>query len=232
MTLDEIAYNIKNLVSGGIHGEDSNISLRQIKAMIHYHRAQLLLKYTDSGRYLSEKLYSYKRSAITDGYIDLPEMVGFPNNRALVSCTAENASQGASTNLSFSTSIPVFNEEDAKFHMHSRFMNDKIMGVIDGDLSRLRFFQEGEPSSGYVVMIKYIAAKPADDDMGYPLPDELVAILTETILAKEFQIMLNVGNDIKNNTIDDRVPAGPSASSRRPKEQADADAHRMKSRRR
>ena len=49
MTLDEIAYNIKNLVSGGIHGEDSNISLRQIKAMIHYHRAQLLLKYTDGG---------------------------------------------------------------------------------------------------------------------------------------------------------------------------------------
>ena len=42
MTLNEIAYNIKNIVERGIAGEDSNLSIRQIKSMVDYHRAQLL----------------------------------------------------------------------------------------------------------------------------------------------------------------------------------------------
>ena len=44
ITLNEIAYNIKNLVEGGISGEDSNLSIRQIKHMVDYHRANLLTK--------------------------------------------------------------------------------------------------------------------------------------------------------------------------------------------
>tara|TARA_Y100000004_G_C8938006_1_gene422940 strand:+ start:196 stop:903 length:708 start_codon:yes stop_codon:yes gene_type:complete len=209
MTLDEIAFNIKNIVEGGIHGTDSNISTRQIKGMIHYHRAQLLTKYTDSGRYLSEKLYSYKREAITDGYIDLPEMVGFPNNRALVSVMLEGVSGGA--NLSDATIVPVFTEEDAQFHLQSRFspVNNQIYGVIDGSQSRINFFfNEGiteYEDANAIVSIKYIASKPEDGKMGYPLPDELVATLVETVLSKEFNVMLTVGKDYTNNSVDDNI---------------------------
>ena len=209
MTLDEIAFNIKNIVEGGIHGTDSNISTRQIKGMIHYHRAQLLTKYTDSGRYLSEKLYSYKREAITDGYIDLPEMVGFPNNRALVSVMLEGVSGGA--NLSDATIVPVFTEEDAQFHLQSRFspVNNEIYGVIDGSQSRINFFfNEGiteYEDANAIVSIKYIASKPEDGKMGYPLPDELVATLVETVLSKEFNVMLTVGKDYTNNSVDDNI---------------------------
>ena len=228
MTLDEIAFNIKNIVEGGIHGTDSNISTRQIKGMIHYHRAQLLTKYTDSGRYLSEKLYSYKRDAITDGYIDLPEMVGFPNNRALVSVMLEGISGGA--NLSDATIVPVFTEEDAQFHLQSRFspVNNQIYGVIDGSQSRINFFfiegiTEYEDANA-IITIKYIASKPEDGKMGYPLPDELVATLVETLLSKEFNVMLTVGKDYTNNSVDDNVQgtavsfnapsAAPSANAR------------------
>lgn len=41
-TLNEIAYNIKNIAEGGVAPDDSNITLKQIKHMIHYHRANLL----------------------------------------------------------------------------------------------------------------------------------------------------------------------------------------------
>ena len=41
-TLNEIAYNIKNLAYGGINKEEENISTRQIKFWIHYHRAEIL----------------------------------------------------------------------------------------------------------------------------------------------------------------------------------------------
>ena len=56
-TLNEIAYNIKNIVEGGVGSDDSNLSLRQIKYMIHVKRAELLLKYTDNGRKTSESMY-------------------------------------------------------------------------------------------------------------------------------------------------------------------------------
>ena len=49
-TLNEITYNIKNLVSGGVASDDSDISNRQIKFMVHYHRANLLMQYTDNGK--------------------------------------------------------------------------------------------------------------------------------------------------------------------------------------
>jgi len=233
MTLDEIAFNIKNIVEGGIHGTDSNISTRQIKGMVHYHRAQLLSKYTDSGRYLSEKLYSYKRDAITDGYIDLPEMVGFPNNRALVSVMLEGISGGA--NLSDATIVPVFTEEDAQFHLQSRFspVNNQIYGVIDGSQSRINFFfNEGiteYEDANAIITIKYIASKPEDGKMGYPLPDELVATLVETVLSKEFNVMLTVGKDYTNNSVDDNVQ-GTAVSFNAPSATPSANARSKRAR--
>jgi len=233
MTLDEIVYNIKNILEGGLQGNDSNISNRQIKAMVHYHRAQLLLKYTDSGRYLSEKLYSYKRSAITDGYIDLPEMVGFPNNRALISVMLEGISGGA--NLHDATIVPVFTEEDAQFHLQSRFspVNNKIYGVIDGNMSRINFFyNEGiteYEDANAIIAIKYIAAKPEDEASGYPIPDELIATLTETVLSKEFNVMLSVGKDVANNSVDDNIP-GVAASQLGQSAQPSANARSRRAR--
>ena len=41
--------------------------------------------------------------------------------------------------------------------------------------------------------------------MGYPIPDELIATLTETVLSKEFNVMLTVGNDVTNNSLDDNI---------------------------
>jgi len=41
-TLNEIAYNIKELLSGGDETIESSISTRQIKHWIHYHRAKII----------------------------------------------------------------------------------------------------------------------------------------------------------------------------------------------
>ena len=43
-TLNEIAYNIRNVISGGVAQDDTDVSLRQIKFMRHYHRANFLVK--------------------------------------------------------------------------------------------------------------------------------------------------------------------------------------------
>jgi len=57
ITLNEIAYNIKNLAYGGDATLENNISLRQIKHWIHYHRAKLISENIDKGITNDQSLY-------------------------------------------------------------------------------------------------------------------------------------------------------------------------------
>jgi hypothetical protein len=57
ITLNEIAYNIKNLAYGGKSSLESDISLRQIKHWIHYHRAKLVADNIDKGITNNQALY-------------------------------------------------------------------------------------------------------------------------------------------------------------------------------
>ena len=57
ITLNEIAYNIKNLAYGGDATLENNISLRQIKHWIHYHRAKLITENIDKGITNDQSLY-------------------------------------------------------------------------------------------------------------------------------------------------------------------------------
>jgi hypothetical protein len=49
ITLNEIAYNIKNLAYGGRPSSEANISITQIKHWVHYHRAKLIAENIEKG---------------------------------------------------------------------------------------------------------------------------------------------------------------------------------------
>tara|TARA_Y100001973_G_scaffold106150_1_gene182372 strand:- start:4553 stop:5395 length:843 start_codon:yes stop_codon:yes gene_type:complete len=49
ITLNEIAYNIKNLAYGGKNSTENNISTSQIKHWVHYHRAKLIADNVNNG---------------------------------------------------------------------------------------------------------------------------------------------------------------------------------------
>jgi len=49
ITLNEIAYNIKNLAYGGKNSLENNISTSQIKHWVHYHRAKLIVDNINNG---------------------------------------------------------------------------------------------------------------------------------------------------------------------------------------
>jgi len=57
ITLNEIAYNIKNIAYGGSTSTENSISLRQIKHWIHYHRAKLIADNIDKGITNNQALY-------------------------------------------------------------------------------------------------------------------------------------------------------------------------------
>ena len=228
MTLNEIAYNIKNIVEGGATTLDSNISIRQIQAMIHYHRAQLLLKYTDNGRYLSSAIISQYDDNLNNGYIDIPPILGFSNNKAIVSIeiTKDGEKQ----------SVPLCYGPDKEFFFESRFgpSDERVIAVIGDDedtgYTRRIYFYSGldELTSGNVI-IRAVSSQPLDGPNGYPIPEELISTLVETILKKEFNVILSVGKDYTDNTVDDNIP-GIAAANIKASAQPSATARSRKAR--
>ena len=241
MTLNEIAYNIKNIVEGGATTLDSNISIRQIKAMIHYHRAQLLLKYTDGGRYLSKSLQQTVASP-AEGFFEIPSFIGFPNNRGIIEVILRDSPFIPSNQQ---INVPLINESERGFHEESRFsMGDKYYatlsynaaevpgGGLSGTENMIHLYNDGDLfiDDNWTAYVTFIASNPSnvpgfnDATSNYPLPDELIPTLTQTVLAKEFNVMLTVGKDYTNNSVDDNIPgiaaaniktsAGPSANAR------------------
>jgi hypothetical protein len=228
MTLNEIAYNIKNIVEGGISGEDSNLSLEQIKHMIHYHRALLLVKYTDSGRYVSEPMFQIHSTTLSaSGGSTFPQVLGFPNNRAIKDITISDNSETTNT----IQHVSLINHEDRQFFEASRFAPNKnqFYATIDGRLITI-FDNDGETfnDSAYTLKIKGIFDNPtivggfSDSSTFYPIPGEIIESLVESILAKEFAVYLRTKTDLGNNSVDETsaqaakttTAASPSANAR------------------
>ena len=222
MTLDEIAYNIKNIAEGGISGEDSNISIRQIKAMVHYHRAQLLMSYTDHGRYLSKSLQQTVSSPAS-GFFEIPAIIGFPNNRAIIEVMLRDSPMIPSDQQ---INIPLVNESERGYHEASRFgsvnkyyatLSYNPAATLGGTENMIHIYNDGEIfiDNSWTAYVTLIASNPSqvpgfnDATSTYPLPDELVPNLIQQIMALEFQVLLNAGSDVTNNSMDDRRNAGP-----------------------
>tara|TARA_Y100000592_G_C5467475_1_gene317499 strand:- start:75 stop:980 length:906 start_codon:yes stop_codon:yes gene_type:complete len=62
-TLNELAYNIKNIAYGGNTNSEQNVSTQQIKFWIHYYRAQILGEMIADGR--GVPIDCYQRLSIT-----------------------------------------------------------------------------------------------------------------------------------------------------------------------
>jgi hypothetical protein len=209
-TLNEIAYNIKNIAEGGVAPDDSNITLKQIKHMIHYHRANLLLKYTDNGRKTSEVMYQVHKDRLNGVGIDLKPFVGFNDNRAIRSIALRTVS---SKNVDFEL-LPLFKEHDKMFAQSSMFIrrNSKKFATIQ---ENKLFVYEGSIVLNldfYEVEINAIYSNPTeissyddDDKTNYPFPEELINILVETILAKEYKVLYNTAADLPNNQRDEKT---------------------------
>ena len=72
ITLNEIAYNIKNLAYGGKSNGEANLTIPQIKHWVHYHRAKLIADNLDKGilsNHIIWQNYELNASNILDSVI-------------------------------------------------------------------------------------------------------------------------------------------------------------------
>ena len=89
ITLNEIAYNIKNLAYGGKPNVEANLTTSQIKYWVHYHRAKLIADNLDKGILSNHILWqNYELNAgnmldsvIMQGNIDASAFTGSDLNR-------------------------------------------------------------------------------------------------------------------------------------------------------
>ena len=63
-SLNEIAYNIRNIARGGYASDDELISIRKIKHWVSYHRAQLLMNYTSNGKFIHPQTFQLYTSEL------------------------------------------------------------------------------------------------------------------------------------------------------------------------
>jgi len=214
-TLNEITYNIKNLVSGGVASDDSDVSNRQIKFMVHYHRANLLMQYTNNGRKASNACFQMDVLTPSSSGVSIKDFVGFNENRAIRSIAFKD-----DTSIdSLYVALPIIQHHDRMFVNNSRFIlsaGSKIATLSDRKL----YVWEGDTIvSGGSVEINGIFSNPTDvstyvddDTTQYPIPEELIPLLVKNILQAEFSVMMGVNSKGPNNQADENKAKSKKAT--------------------
>ena len=210
-TLNEIAYNIRNVISGGVSSDDTDVSLRQIKFMVHYHRANLLMKYTDNGRKASNVCFQVDVVTPTASGVTLKDVIGFNDNRAIRSIAYKDDSNVDSSYVP----LPIVQNHDRMFVNNSRFIlsaGSKIATLSD---KKLYVWELDSLVSGGSLEINAMFSNPTDvssyvddDTTQYPIPEELIPMVVQNVLQLEFNVMLSLNAKGPNNQADEAKAKG------------------------
>ena len=219
-TLNEIAYNIRNIVSGGISSDDDNFSMRQLKFIINNQRANLLLNYTNSGRYIHPVVtqsidWEFNASSRTQTLSGVPEILAFNGKRAIADLNLKSNDEGGNYAVKWN---------GGGLNKYNRF--DKFAGVeySDNPVVGARLVAVGSinnisishlPRTGnWQFRLTAILADPRDaadyddDTTTYPFPEEMITLLTQRVISKEYAIKLQSSVDLLNNSMDDKNVSG------------------------
>lgn len=83
-TLNEIAYNIRNIAYGGVSNSEQNVSIRQIKFWIHYYRAETIKELSLKGQSIPYEFYQQHDIVRAD----VPYMLANPAYEGLLTAYA------------------------------------------------------------------------------------------------------------------------------------------------
>jgi hypothetical protein len=197
MTLNEIAYNIKNLAEGGYTTDDSKLSIRQIKEWVHYHRLNLLESYTGNGKTTppgaTQNLGTFTVPEEGD-FLTVPRIASFGNTRAISSITSTDG------NMVFARTT----QDKVAFQEQSRFTSAMPKFLIE-DATKIYFYGSG---GGEPVKVIAILEDPtdssnwSDDDDEYPIPAQLIAPLIQAVTSVELNVTLKTPGDLINNEVE------------------------------
>jgi len=227
MTLDEIAYNILNLVRGGRSNVSEHISLAQIKFNIKYYRAMLIRRdYARNGnitRHLEQDLKCIKVEKVdATKCCRLPARASVYKSVEPIPKTVRLNFKDAITHVGDITgleTIPIVDPITVQWLPYDKYTNHErraymiedhiyiynanglsyinIRGIFEDPESLATFDCEGNDCYN------------STDD--YPIPMDMIQAITEGIASKELQLLATTPSDTTNDNAQD-VSAPPSPS--------------------
>lgn len=214
MTLNEITYNILNLLRGGRSNHNEHISLRQIEFNVHHYRALLLRRdHQRNGfisRHVEQDLHCVELERadgskccglplgceVSRSKLKLPRTIRFTNREAMTV-----------SDVTGLCTIPVINPIHVQLLPFDRFTkNDRKAYMIEDHLYIYN------PDGIDTVNIRGVFEDPTDlgrfrcndgncydPNMEYPMPADLIEALTSGILSGAFQLIPMTSSDTLND---------------------------------
>tara|TARA_R110000787_G_scaffold93733_12_gene196048 strand:- start:1481 stop:2179 length:699 start_codon:yes stop_codon:yes gene_type:complete len=229
MTLDEIAYNILNLVRGGRTNVSEHISLAQIKFNVKYYRAMLIRRdYARNGnitRHLEQDLKCVKLKKVEGSKCcNLPSGVKVYKSIEPIPKTVRLNFKDAITHVGDITglqTIPIVDAITVQWLPYDKYVRkEKRAYMIEDHLyiynaNGLEFinvrgiFEDPEDLAGY----DCDGSDCYDEHSDYPIPMDMIQVITEGIASKELQMLAGTRSDTTNDNAQD---AGSVPSPSRP----------------
>ncbi len=220
MTLNEIAYNILNLVRGGRSSNNDYISTSQIKFNVKYYRAMLIRRdFARNGiitRHLEQDLGCLElikvdaskccnlptECAVYRTVKKIPRTVRF-NFRDSVTYVGDVSGTGT---------IPIVDSNAVQWLPYDKYTKNKMKAYMIEDYiyvynaDGLKFinvrgvFEDPED----VAKFDCDGSDCYDDNMDFPIPMDMLQTITQGIMSGELMMLASSMNDTTNDTLQDQ----------------------------
>ena len=220
MTLNEIAYNILNLARGGRSSNNDHISLDQIKFNVKYYRAMLIRRdFTRNGiitRHLEQDLGCIELQKVdASKCCNLPVDCAVYRSKVKIPRTVRFSFKDAITHVCDVTglaTIPMVEPHMVEYLPYDKYtkqqkkayMIEDYLYIYNGD--GLKFinvrgvFEDPEE----VALFDCDGSDCYDDDSEFPIPMDMVQIITQGLMNGELMMLSTSVNDTTNDTMQDQ----------------------------
>tara|TARA_R100001510_G_scaffold15057_1_gene12376 strand:- start:33984 stop:34670 length:687 start_codon:yes stop_codon:yes gene_type:complete len=226
MTLNEIAYNILNLVRGGRSSNNEHISTSQIKFNVKYYRAMLIRRdFARNGvitRHLEQDLGCLELIKVdASKCCNLPtECAVYRTVRKIPKTVRFNFKDAVTYvgDISGTGTIPIVDSNTVQWLPYDKYTKNKMKAYMIEDhlyvynADGLKFinvrgiFEDPEDLSKY----DCDGDDCYDDDSDFPIPMDMLQTITQGIMSGELMMLSSSVNDTTNDTLQDQGrPAAP-----------------------
>lgn len=227
MTLDEIAYNILNLVRGGRSSTGEHISIDQIKFNIKYYRAMLIRRdFARNGnitRHLEQSLNCVELEKVdASKCCSLPINCDVYASKIKIPRTVRMNFKDSITHVGDVTgleTIPLIDPISVQWLPYDTFtasakraymIEDTLYIYNAKGLERINVrgvFEDPEDLSKF----DCDGTDCYDPTLEYPIPMDMIQMITQGIMSGELQLLAGTVSDTLNDNMQD-TPSGPAPS--------------------
>jgi hypothetical protein len=215
-TEEELIYTIHDIVRGGIHNQDDPINERLMRSFLRLHRGKHLERYFNMGAELSDEVFqdlgAIQMTSSNGEYVSnlIPKVIRFKENYGLMANI-----QGLPISIVNSEEYRTSKKSRVnKYHPLLKFIGGKLylslgkeqQGIFEdrsnSELNTVvKSLEQGFVQKTVTINLRAVLVNP-DDEPGYdftkspyPMPDELIEELVNSVNAREFNMFLRMKTD-------------------------------------